>query len=201
MPIIIVGIWETAVMEQEDAFNGIVRQYYGKILAYCAYFLGGDRQAAEDCTQDVFVVLYKRMGALNNYGKIGGWLYKTAGNLVKQYAEALRKERKRRAALPDFSGEGEFSPPLPERLRYEEPFGLPGGEETEEKIGAGLDYIMGRLKRDELEIWRIVFREKRPISEAASALNLSPSAAKSRVARLRHKIMALARQFFEDPAR
>jgi RNA polymerase sigma-70 factor (ECF subfamily) len=182
---------------QKKAFDSIARQYYGKILSYCGYFLGGNRQAAEDCTQDIFIILYKRLDTLNNYEKIGGWLYKTAGNLVKQYAAAIRKEKKRRKSLPDFSGEGEFSCPLPESLRYEEPFDRLSDEEMEEKIRAGLEYIMGSLKKDEKEIWRIVFREKRPISDVALELFISPSAAKSRVARLRHKIMGLARCFFE----
>ncbi|MDR1901015.1 MAG: sigma-70 family RNA polymerase sigma factor [Treponema sp.] len=182
--------------EQQDAFDCIVRQYYEKIRSYCGYFLGGNQQAAEDCTQDVFVVLYKRMSALHDYEKIGGWLYKTAGNLVKQYAATIQTERKRQTSLPDFSGE-DGSRPLPESLRYEEAFDLLSGEAMEEKIRAGTDYIMGSLKKDELAIWRIVFREKRPISAVASELNLSPSAAKSRVARLRHKIVGLVRQFLE----
>jgi RNA polymerase sigma-70 factor (ECF subfamily) len=183
--------------EREAAFNDIVRQYYGKIRSYCDYFLGGNRQAAEDCTQDIFVILYKRMDTLNNYEKIGGWLYKTAGNLVKQYAAAIQKERKRLRSLANFSDQREFSHPLPESLGYEEPFDLLSDEEGEEKIRAGLEHVMSRLKKDELAVWRIVFREKRPIGDAASELNLSLSAAKSRVARLRHKIMGLVRQFFE----
>ncbi|MDR1931762.1 MAG: sigma-70 family RNA polymerase sigma factor [Spirochaetales bacterium] len=184
--------------ERETAFSGIVRQYYGKILSYCGYFLGGNRPAAEDCAQDIFVILYNRMDTLNNYEKIGGWLYKTAGNLVKQYAAAIQKERKRLKSLTGFSDEGEFSHPLPESLRYEEDFDCLDDEETEEKIHAALEYVMGRLKKGEHTIWRIVFRERRPIADLAAELNLSPGAAKSRVARLRHKIMGLVRRFFEE---
>ncbi|MDR1895120.1 MAG: sigma-70 family RNA polymerase sigma factor [Spirochaetales bacterium] len=180
-----------------EAFDRIVRQYYGKILSYCGYFLRGNRQAAEDCTQDIFIILYNRLGTLNNYEKIGGWLYKTAANLVRQYAAALRKEQKRIKRLSDFSEEGDSPRPLPESLRWEDILDRLGDEEREEKIRAGAEFILGRLKKEEREIWRIVFREKRPIRDVALELKLSPSAAKSRVARLRHKIRALVYRFFE----
>jgi hypothetical protein len=38
------------------------------------------------------------MAALRDYDTIGGWLYKTAGNISKQYAASRRRERKKFAA-------------------------------------------------------------------------------------------------------
>ena len=44
----------------------------------------------------------------------------------------------------------------------------------------------------------LVFREKRPLKEAAERLGLSLSAMKSRVSRLRQKIGKLARELLAD---
>ena len=44
--------------EQEAAFNDIVNRYYEKVLKFCCYALDGNLGTAEDCTQDIFLILY-----------------------------------------------------------------------------------------------------------------------------------------------
>jgi RNA polymerase sigma-70 factor (ECF subfamily) len=172
---------------QNEAFDAIVARYYEKILSFCSYFFGGNRTLAEDCTQDIFIVLYNSMDKLQDYDKIGGWLYKTAGNLTKQYAAALKKEHKHTMHLPDFS---EIDEIVPDALVYEEFF--ENSEDSEAKISSCTELIMKQLKEDELAVLRLSFGEKLSIQEVAEALHISGSAAKSRINRLRHKITGLA---------
>ena len=182
---------------QEAEFNGIVMRYYKKILKFCWYALGGNNGAAEDCAQDVFLVLYQNMAKLRDYDKIGGWLYKTAFNKSKQYAALLRRERKHTIYYPLF-----FENPgdnIPAALVYA------GGEPdekarlAEEKaIDAAFAAISKQLKPADELILRFVFQEKRPLKEAAALLNIGLSAAKSRVSRLRQRITALASELLEE---
>ena len=44
-----------------------------------------DTEAAKDCTQETFMIFYKKMGFLNLSQDIGAWLYKTASLTVKAY--------------------------------------------------------------------------------------------------------------------
>jgi len=183
----------------EAEFNGIVTRYYEKILKFCWYALGGDNGAAEDCAQDVFLVLYQNMAKLRDYDKIGGWLYKTASNKTKQYAALLRRERKHTVCFPDHFENGGASENIPSALVYT------GGEPdekariAEEKaVEAASAEIARKLKpKDEL-ILRLVFQEKRPLKETALLLDMGLSAVKSRVSRLRRWITTLASELLGE---
>ncbi|MDR2142932.1 MAG: sigma-70 family RNA polymerase sigma factor [Treponema sp.] len=175
--------------EQEAAFNGIVNRYYEKILKFCRYVLGGG--AAEDCTQDIFLILYENMGKLKDYDKIGGWLYKTAGNVSKQYAASMRKER----AAFAFSAFDEASVDTV----------AAGSTQTEEEriaeetaVDRAAAEIEKRLGPRDEQILELAFRQKKPLKEVAARLNISLSAVKSRTSRLRQKISALARELLAN---
>jgi len=183
----------------EAEFNGIVTRYYEKILRFCWYALGGNASAAEDCVQDVFLILYQNMAKLRDYEKIGGWLYKTASNKTKQYAALLRRERKHTVYFPDYFDNGDAYENIPSALVYS------GGGQNEEARLAGekavdsaLAAIERQLKPADKLILRLVFQEKRPLKEAAATLGIGLSAAKSRVSRLRQRITALADELLEE---
>jgi RNA polymerase sigma factor (sigma-70 family) len=185
--------------EQEAAFNRIVNRYYGKILKFCCYALGGDRIAAEDCTQDIFLVLYERMAALRDYDTIGGWLYKTAGNISKQYAAFRRKEREK-FAVPSagFAADEDGELPL-HSIAAENNIKSEEERIAEEKtIAWAADEIKKRLKDDDERILELAFRKKYPLKEVAARLNITLSAAKSRTSRLRQKISVLVRELLAD---
>jgi RNA polymerase sigma-70 factor (ECF subfamily) len=185
--------------EQDAAFTGIVTRYYEKILKFCVYTLSGNRSAAEDCTQDIFLILYENMGRLKDYDKIGGWLYKTAGNISKQYAASLRKERKRFTASVSETGGGETSFDSIDQIAAEKSIKSEKEQIAEEKALARAAAEIGKRlgPRDE-QILRLAFREKHPLKEVAARLGISLSAAKSRASRLRQKISALADELLAD---
>jgi RNA polymerase sigma-70 factor (ECF subfamily) len=184
-----------AGFEKETAFAGIVNRYYEKILKFCCYALGGNRAYAEDCAQDIFLVLYERMDTLKDYDKIGGWLYKTAGHISKQYAASLKRERKKFAA-PFVNYGYEESPvnrAIAENITSEE---YRIAEES--AVDRAACEIQKRLKPFDERILELAFKEKHPLKEVAARLNLSLSAVKSRASRLRQKISALARELLAD---
>lgn len=45
-------------------YDEIVNRYYNVILNYCKYKLNGNKTAAEDITQEVFFVLYRKRNHL-----------------------------------------------------------------------------------------------------------------------------------------
>jgi RNA polymerase sigma-70 factor (ECF subfamily) len=185
--------------EQDAAFNGIVTRYYEKILKFCLYALGGNRSAAEDCAQDIFLILYENMGRLRDYDKIGGWLYKTAGNIAKQYAASLRKERQRLAAPAFEDGGGESPSGSIDTIAAENNIKSEEERIAEEKALVRAAAEIGKLlgPRDK-QILHLAFREKHSLKEVAARLNISVSAAKSRTSRLRQKISSLARELLAD---
>jgi RNA polymerase sigma-70 factor (ECF subfamily) len=182
---------------EEAAFNGIVKQYYEKIFKFCVYALGGNMSFAEDCTQDIFLILYENMAALRDYDKIGGWLYKTAGNISKRYAASLRKERATFAAPFGGAGDGGGEAPvdgiIAKSIKTEEE------QIAEEKAAASAAAVIGKcLKPKDKEMLELAFRQKKPLKEVAARLGIGLSAAKSRASRLRQKISVLAHELLTD---
>ncbi|MDR0663278.1 MAG: sigma-70 family RNA polymerase sigma factor [Spirochaetaceae bacterium] len=183
--------------EQEAAFTGIVNRYYEKILKFCYYALGGDQ--AEDCAQDIFLILYEKMGGLRDYDRIGGWLYKTAGNVSKQYAASRRNEREKFAAPSVNFAAGGDGVSLLDCIAAKSPIKSEEERIAEERAIAWADgEIRKRLKGDNERVLELAFRQKQPLAEVAARLGISLGAAKSRVSRLRQRINALARELLED---
>lgn len=69
---------------RDNIFDEIVRTYYQSIYKYC-YIKLRDKYAAEDCTQEVFLVMHKKREKLIISENIKSWLYKTAQNIIKNY--------------------------------------------------------------------------------------------------------------------
>jgi RNA polymerase sigma-70 factor (ECF subfamily) len=180
---------------EDTAFDGIVRRYYEKILKFCVFALGGNRSLAEDCTQDIFLILYENMARLRDYDKIGGWLYKTADNISKQYAASLRRERK--ALAGPFKDPGHDGLPV-DNISAKSVTSEEERIAEEKALGRARAAIGRRLKPGDKQILELAFRQKKPLKEVAARLNLSLSAVKSRASRLRQKINALARELLAD---
>ncbi|WP_173385781.1 RNA polymerase sigma factor [Ruminococcus flavefaciens] len=71
-------------MIENEIFEMILEKYYDEILLYCLSILG-DNQSAEDCVQEVFLLLYQKRKKLYLSAVIRSWLYKTAANIVKRH--------------------------------------------------------------------------------------------------------------------
>ncbi|MDR3115928.1 MAG: sigma-70 family RNA polymerase sigma factor [Treponema sp.] len=182
---------------EDAAFNGMVKGYYEKILKFCLFALGGNRSAAEDCTQDIFLILYEHMGKLRDYDHIGGWLYKTAGNISKQYAASLRKERAAFAAPFASPDEGGKEAPV-DRIAAKTIKTEEEQRAEEQRIERAFGAIRQGLKPFDERVLELAFRQKYPLKEVAARLGISLSAVKSRTSRLRQKINALARELLAD---
>lgn len=78
-------------------YNNIFTEYYEKILNFC-YLKIGNRQLAEDCTQEVFLALSKKMHMLRLDTDIAAWLYGVAKNEIKY---CLRKNKGDNISLDD----------------------------------------------------------------------------------------------------
>lgn len=66
-------------------YDEIVKKYYGVIYNYCRQKLNFSKTAAEDVTQEVFFILYKKQSRLKLSENIGIWLFRTADNEIKSY--------------------------------------------------------------------------------------------------------------------
>jgi RNA polymerase sigma-70 factor (ECF subfamily) len=86
----IVTVVRRAQAGDKDAFADLFHQLHQPILNY-VYRTVGDRQAAEDITQDAFIRSHERIGQLGPPWDFKSWIYRIASNLALDY---LRKGRR-----------------------------------------------------------------------------------------------------------
>lgn len=79
-------------------YENIVRQYYNEILNFCTYRANGNREIARECTQEVFLALYRKMHKFRMDDNIRAWLYEAARREVLNY---MSKNRNTMVSLED----------------------------------------------------------------------------------------------------
>jgi RNA polymerase sigma-70 factor (ECF subfamily) len=67
-----------------EAFNALVERYFGTIYAI-AYAHLGNREAAEDLTQEVFLRAYLHLASLDCASRFSAWLCRIARNLAADW--------------------------------------------------------------------------------------------------------------------
>lgn len=94
-------------MTQDELLEALTRQYYREIHCYCISRLKPDLQGAQECTQDVFLLLTEKKAQLDLNGNIRAWLYKSADHIISSYLRSCEKHRHiplEEAAIPTAGG-------------------------------------------------------------------------------------------------
>lgn len=82
-------------MLKKKRLEKIVSEYYEPILRYCLQLLKQDIYAAEDCTQEVFLLLTEKQDSLDLDANIRGWLYAAAQRICKEYLKKKQQQMTR----------------------------------------------------------------------------------------------------------
>ncbi|MEM5789336.1 MAG: RNA polymerase sigma factor [Syntrophobacteraceae bacterium] len=96
-----------------NAFEHLVERFQKPVLNFIFRYLG-DRFAAEDITQEVFLRVYRSAGGFRPEGKVSSWIFRIAYNLSIN-------EINRRARLPCITGDDELARfPAPDATSHHE---------------------------------------------------------------------------------
>lgn len=145
------------------AFNDLLAQVEGRLYGYIRR-LSSDGELAKDILQDVFLIIYKKIGWLNDPELFLPWAYRIASR------ETIRTLKKRRREI--FTGDETFAEIAADMKTSEfEP-------ELIEKIPATLETV----SRSSREVLILHYLEEMSIAETANILDISVGTAKSRLA-------------------
>ena len=153
----------------ESAFEALAARHAGWVYA-AAFRQLGDRHAAEDATQAVFVLLWRRARGVSVRRKVSGWLFRAVGYTVRAMKRADRRRRthESRAALAN-PKPGGLAPP-----------------------GVDIDAAVAALGDADRTAILLRFYRGLDFDDVARELRVSPAAARQRVsravARLRAKL-------------
>jgi RNA polymerase sigma-70 factor, ECF subfamily len=170
----------------DAAFEQLVRQYSGRLLATARRMLGNEHDA-QDALQDAFLSAFKAIGEFSGAAKISTWLHRIVVNAALM---KLRRRRRKREEtiddlLPRFDADGEWAS---EVTSWEIPSEvLLQQQETRATVRRCIDQLP--------ESYRTVLLlrdiEELDTEEAADALGITPNAVKIRLHRARQALRTL----------
>jgi RNA polymerase sigma-70 factor (ECF subfamily) len=89
-----------------EAFNQLVLSYQDQVFTHACYLLG-ERELAEDITQEVFIRAYLKLGTFRG-GSFRAWLLRIASNACYDELRRIKRSRQLPAAdLPLETSQGE----------------------------------------------------------------------------------------------
>src|SRR5271170_3400107 len=96
------------------AFERLYRQFSPRVYGLCLR-LTGQREAAEDCTQDSFVAAWRALAGFERRSRFSTWLHRIAVHCVLARHRGLRVEyevAEPASGLPDVADPGSDGPPI-----------------------------------------------------------------------------------------
>jgi RNA polymerase sigma-70 factor (ECF subfamily) len=177
---------EQAIAGDPDAFAWLMTHYAGRIFGLC-YSLLGNRQDAEDCTQEAFIKAYRSLQQYQYKSSFYTWLYRIAVNTC---LDLQRKSRHPAAFSLDEVRAGEDSS-MP--MQLPDPGPLPDEAAINQELGQMIRAEIARLPDYLRET--LVLRDIEGFSycEIAQLMHISEGTVKSRLFRARAQVMQAVR--------
>lgn len=178
------GLVAAAQRGDLTAFNSLVARYQTPLFNLCLRMLG-DRQAAEDATQEAFLSAHRALPRFAG-GSLRNWLTRIAANQCK---DELRRRRRRgtTSSLDRIVDTDEGSLEIPDEA--------PTAPELAERaeLGRQLQLALDVLPADQREAIVLVDLHEFRYGEAARVAGVSVGTVKSRVHRGRRRLRAYLR--------
>jgi len=161
-----------------EAFGVLVRRYQSMVYRFLVR-LTGSAQDAEDLSQEVFLVAYRRLPRLRAPGAFRTWLLRAARNRAVDHARARRSPRRAPpggmvSLSAGVEGAGVGGDPAEEAIRAEEV--------------AMVGKAVARLPLAEREVIHLRYVEGLGVPEIARALGLGPRTVETRLYRARRRL-------------
>jgi RNA polymerase sigma-70 factor (ECF subfamily) len=165
---------------EEKAFEEILERHERMVLSL-AMSITGNREAAEDLAQEVFLRLFRQLPTYRPEAKISTWLYRVTLNLGSNY----RRKAARESAV-------EIDPEtLPAR---ETPEGLLLRGETERELQEAL----AKLPRREREVFLLRGLRRLSVAEVAEILGVREGTVKATYFHAVEKVRERMKEYFGE---
>ncbi|MFI6909496.1 RNA polymerase sigma factor [Nonomuraea sp. NPDC050394] len=169
-------LWALALAGDEHAFGDLFDRHSRAVYNYC-FRRTADWSVAEELTSVVFLETWRRRTQVRmEGGSLLAWLYGVATNCLRNHRRALRRHGDALARLPKPVPAYEVADLVVERV------------DDQRRMREILDHIQTLPRRDQ-ELLALCVWEELSYAEAAAALNIPIGTVRSRLSRLRAKLL------------
>lgn len=160
--------------ETRELFSNAVERHYTRIYRLCL-FMTGNREDAEECTQETYIRVLRHISGLKEREKLKGWLTVTAANCCRSFLGKKRRRPESGIEIPEIAST-EYSPETEADAR-----------ETASQIRAAIQ----RLPRKHRILVILRDIENYSYEEIGGILGLNEGTVKSRLWRARSRLRSL----------
>ncbi|MGY4544047.1 RNA polymerase sigma factor (sigma-70 family) [Arthrobacter sp. UYNi723] len=169
-------LWSRSLNGDGEAFGVLYDRHRDRVFRH-AYRLAGNHHDAEDVMAAAFLELWRRRAKVRVVdGSILPWLLVTTTNTARNNGRAALRYRKLLDALPRTD---ESSEPMKTELAS-----------PQETLDKDFAKALGTLSAEDLHLVSLVVFEAYPLAAAATVLNMTPGAAKTRMHRAKQRMKA-----------
>ena len=197
-PPAISGVDEKPLLErlrrgQDAAYEELVRDYGGRMLAVARRFLRTEEDA-RDAVQDAFLSAFRSIDAFEGNSRISTWLHRIVVNasLMKLRTRRRKPEQSIEELLPSYLDDGHLALPASPWRETE----LDGVERRE--LSELLVRSIGQLPESYRNVLLLRDIEDLDTEETAEAMGISPGAVKTRLHRARQALRGLLAPHLEE---
>lgn len=174
----------------EDAFTGIMLKYQDQVFNYCFRFLGNEADAG-DCSQEIFIKVFKNLGRFRQKSKFSSWLFRIMINTCNEMlrSKSYRQGRKKiEKDISDFNSAKLIA--SPDKSSFDPEHRLLSKQLDSE-------FQKALLKLNERQRKMIIMRdiEGRSYDEMAGLAGINLGTVRSTLARARAKMAEELKQF------
>lgn len=153
-----------------DAFTAIVKRYKNVVFNIICKIIG-DKQQAEDVTQEVFIKVFQSLNKFREESKFSTWLYSVTYNAAVSVARKTKNKPLLFNAHQAYVGDDELTYELDELGK-------------EERLQC-LEKVLRQLPVEDSLLITLYYIEDQPIAGIADITGLSQSNVKTRLHRIR----------------
>ncbi len=178
---------------QDAAFGELVSRYQNRLVSIFVHLVG-DRQAAEDLTQEAFLRIYRARNGYEPTAKFSTWVFRIAQNLA---SNSRRSKGRRKEVQLKTSESGPMGARPHEQLLKEKSALMPTRQldrgELQEHVQSALELLNERQK---LALLLHKFEEM-SYEDIAETMEMTPSAVKSLLSRARESLRTKLEQYMK----
>lgn len=174
-------------MSRYDAFfEDICEKYYKDVYKYIVFTLK-DREISNDIVQDTFIVVYKNIEKVYKHKNPGGFVFRTAQNLVKNYKKELYKRLTREVNIDEgVTNIQDINTSIENTLNSEI-------DEYEY-----ITDIINQLSDEKKKLYEMYYVEKKSMKEISESEGIEYTALRMKYVRLRKEIKNKVKEFAEN---